>query len=542
VHKIIYSFATRRRRPGDRRILCSPNFANPGPDARPEDKFKPFKFPYQVSAICDCASRADGRWAGKIKQAADTEVKALFNSLQHRLGDITHKFFVPALRRVLRPFLEFFHRLFSHKPANTAVKNEKNLRILQVNSYDICGGAEKISLSLHRLYPELGCHSIMVVGHKFSDDPGILAFDGFARRKGLGMAKMLAERHLGWQYLYHPGSHKLPKLVKEPWDIAHLHNLHGGYFDLAALPRLSRLAPVVLHLHDNWLQTGHCACHLACERWRTGCGSCPDLAIYPGISRDGTRFNWRRKRRLIQQSRLWITAPSQWLLDEARDSLLAGKPMRLVRNGIDLETFAPRPREQARTELGLPQGIPLIVSCGLNILTNPFKDGKTLLLALRQVLKILPEARLVALGVSETPPGFEDLAGAVIVRPFEKDQRKVAAYYNAGDVYAQASRVESFSLTVCEAMASGLPVAATAVGGLPELVEHERTGLLVPPQDPAALAATLLRMLQNRAFAAAQTQNALQVARQHYDIRAQARNYLDWYAEIIREFRATKVH
>jgi glycosyltransferase involved in cell wall biosynthesis len=415
---------------------------------------------------------------------------------------------------------------------------ERPLRILHLNAFDTGGGAEKVALSLHRLCQEMGQQSTFVVGHKLGSEPDVLAVDHSKRRRGLGVAKIFAERYLGWQYLHHPGSHKLPELVGHPWDVAHFHNLHGGFFDFAALPRLSRLAPLVLHMHDNWLQTGHCAYHLGCERWKNGCGSCPDLVIYPGISRDGTRFNWRRKQHFIQQSRLWITAPSQWILDEAANSLLAGKPMFLVRNGADLNIFYPQPRAQARAELNLPQGVPLIIYSGLNILTNPFKDGRTLLLALRKVIMDMPQVKLIALGGTEAPPGFEDLAGSVIARPFENDPRKVAAYYNAGDIYAHAARAENFSLSVIEAMACGLPVAASAIGGLPELVEHGRTGLLTPPQDYEAFSAAILRLLEDRALAANLAQNALKAVRERYDIRDQARTYLEWYREIIKEFKA----
>jgi glycosyltransferase involved in cell wall biosynthesis len=232
---------------------------------------------------------------------------------------------------------------------------------------------------------------------------------------------------------------------------------------------------------------------------------------------------------------LWITAPSQWLLDEARDSLLANKPMRLVRNGVDLQVYVPGSREQARTELELPQGIPLVVFSATSALVNPFKDGRTTLAALRQLVNCLPQVRLVALGGTTVPPGFESVAGSIIARPFEADPRKVAAYYRAGDVFAHASRADNAPLSIIEAMACGLPVVASAVGGIPEYVEHDKTGLLVPPEDAEALAAAFRRMLEDQELRARLAQEALTVAKQRYDIQDQARSYLAWYTELIRE-------
>lgn len=78
-------------------------------------------------------------------------------------------------------------------------------------------------------------------------------------------------------------------------DILHLHNLHGGYFDLRQLPRLSQTLPTFITLHDTWLLSGHCAYSNGCQRWQIGCGHCPDLTLYPATPRDATAQNWQRK-------------------------------------------------------------------------------------------------------------------------------------------------------------------------------------------------------------------------------------------------------
>lgn len=74
--------------------------------------------------------------------------------------------------------------------------------------------------------------------------------------------------------------------------------------------------------------------------------------------------------------------------------------------------------------------------------------------------------------------------------------------WRAAAVYVQPSRVEPFGLAVLEAMAVGTPVVASATGGLREIVEPERSGLLVPPEDPAALATAIDRVLTDKALAA----------------------------------------
>ena len=80
-------------------------------------------------------------------------------------------------------------------------------------------------------------------------------------------------------------SHRLLELPAKPPDVLHLHNLHGGYFDLRVLPELSAHQPTVVTMHDEWLYTGHCAYTLDSERWLEGCGSCPHLDSYPAARR-----------------------------------------------------------------------------------------------------------------------------------------------------------------------------------------------------------------------------------------------------------------
>jgi hypothetical protein len=160
------------------------------------------------------------------------------------------------------------------------------------------------------------------------------------------------ERRLGREFFNYPGTWQLLNLISDRPHIIHAHNLHGGYFDLSFLVPLSHQVPVILNLRDMWLLTGHCAYSLGCERWKTGCGKCPDLSIYPAIKQDATAFNWRRKSRIYAQSRLYVTVVSQWLLEQARKSMLKGIQYRMIPSAVDLAVFTPNDQREARTHLG----------------------------------------------------------------------------------------------------------------------------------------------------------------------------------------------
>ncbi|MBA4319139.1 MAG: hypothetical protein C0412_12130, partial [Flavobacterium sp.] len=261
------------------------------------------------------------------------------------------------------------------------------MKILQVNYYDNLGGAARIAWLLHQGYRRLGYQSWMAAGVKVSDDPFVKRIPhtlpphllgrpffhlaDFADEhhwkigtKNLaGLFRRIAEptrylkRNKGFEDFNFPGSRLITSLPDEPPNLVHLHNLHLNYFDLSYLPELSHCFPTVMTLHDMWPLTGHCAHSMECQRWKTGCGECPHLEIYPAMSHDKTAYNWQRKSDIYAKSRLYITGPSKWMIQTACDSILAPAIIksRVIPNGIDLSVFHPSDKHKARELLGLPK-------------------------------------------------------------------------------------------------------------------------------------------------------------------------------------------
>jgi len=125
------------------------------------------------------------------------------------------------------------------------------------------------------------------------------------------------------------------------------------------------------------------------------------------------------------------------------------------------------------------------------------KGGDLLVEAFRRVRERVPAARLQIVGNTEAPgePGIEVL-GRI------DDRKRIAQLYAQASVFCLPSRFEPYGLVLTEAMAYGLPCVSTTVCGIPEIVVHGETGLLVPPDDSAALSTALLQLLEQPSYAA----------------------------------------
>lgn len=171
--------------------------------------------------------------------------------------------------------------------------------------------------------------------------------------------------------------------------------------------------------------------------------------------------------------------------------------LEVVHNGIPLPPEVlpadrARRRAAARAALGIPADLALVVAVG-NL--YPVKDHATLVRALAR----MPAARVAIAGRGDEEQPLRQLSAELGVADrlhLLGLRDDVESVFASADVFVQPSRSEGLPLAVLEAMASGLPVVASRVGGIPEAIVDGETGFLVPPGDPAALASALSRVLE----------------------------------------------
>lgn len=204
----------------------------------------------------------------------------------------------------------------------------------------------------------------------------------------------------------------------------------------------------------------------------------------------------------------------------------------VIENGIDAAPYARARGDAVRAELGAAAGAPLVGSVGL---LNEAKGHLDLVDAAAIVRRTRPDARFLVAGEGALRGAIEarirerGLEGAFTLLGQRRDVPEVIA---ALDVFAMPSLWEGLPYVVLEAMAAGKPVVASDVNGNRDLVADGETGLLVPPQQPDALAAAILRLLADPPLAAALAARGREQVLARFSIDSMLARYGALFAEL----------
>ena len=347
---------------------------------------------------------------------------------------------------------------------------DKPLSVIQLNSIDYFGGAEAIARHNHVALQQLGHKSQLIVGKKIGTDAAI---EQLTLRPGFLGSRRIAkklESITGLQYTYSPSFRQVSKQFGFVPDVVHIHNLHGsrGWADLIGVAKLTQKYPIVLSLHDLWWLSGHCAYQVECERWKTGCGNCPDLSRYPAVPKDGTRWNWKRKKRLFSKRKQHFIAASEWVRAQAnRSPILKDCSIHVVPNPIDTQVFKPGDKRKARDQLHIPADIPVVLVAASD-LNSRFKGIGDAIEVLNDLKDLIVFAILVGRNSDEW---LKRLSVPSKALGYIKTSDKMAECYRAADVFIFPSRVETFGLVAAEAVACGTAVVGYKAGGLEEVMK-----------------------------------------------------------------------
>jgi len=241
-------------------------------------------------------------------------------------------------------------------------------------------------------------------------------------------------------------------------------------------------------------------------------------------------------RRALARARL-LTGPSPELVDRVQALGFPRDQTRVIPYGVDVRTFKPAPARGRiwRELLGIPEEAPLLLGVGRMATKKGFH---VLFEALPELLTARPDLHVILAGggdllpsfaiAAERWPGRVHLPGAVL-RDTLPDLYRAADLFTLPAVHDPKGNVDGLPNVILEAMASGLPVVASDISGIPLAVVHEETGLLVPEGDPQALLRALLRLLEDRALARRMGERARRRAEAELTWDAVARRYREGY-------------
>jgi glycosyltransferase involved in cell wall biosynthesis len=197
-----------------------------------------------------------------------------------------------------------------------------------------------------------------------------------------------------------------------------------------------------------------------------------------------------------------LIAVSNAIVHKIDEEARVGAPVSLIYNGVDLERYDHQePCCTLKDEYGMEPGAHIV---GVVARLEPEKGHATLLEAWPAVLRACPDAYLLVVGEGSRQDALMQQAADLRIGHrviFTGRREDVPAVTAALDVAVLPSYREAQGLSVLEAMALSRPVVASDVGGIPEMIVDGVSGLLVPPRDPVALAAAIVRLLEDHQLA-----------------------------------------
>lgn len=267
-------------------------------------------------------------------------------------------------------------------------------------------------------------------------------------------------------------SEKFIERVKEyDPDIIHLHNIHGYYINAEVLFEYLKKAgkPVIWTLHDCWAFTGHCT-HFeraGCDKWKTGCGKCPQKRKYPAsYVFDASARNSALKKRIFSGvPDTVLVTPSQWLADYVQESFLSSYPVKVIHNGIDIDTFK-------YTDSGFREKYHIKDKKILLGVSSSWGKSKGFYDFLRLQEKLNENYQIVLVGLNDRQ--YKELPQGIIGIKRTDSVTELAGIYSAADVFVNPTYADNYPTVNLEAQACGTPAITYKTGGSVESVPENQ--------------------------------------------------------------------
>lgn len=374
------------------------------------------------------------------------------------------------------------------------------MRVLIVNTSEREGGAAVAANRLMDALNNNGVKAKMLVRDKETDNITVVGLkNGLFQR-----FHFLWERWCVYWHLHFKRDHlfeldlanigsditKLPEFKEA--DVIHLAWINQGFLSLNSIRKIINSGKaVVWTMHDLWPATGICHFTLGCEAYK---GQCRKCFFLPSGSQpaDLSTSVFNKKKKLYYNSGIHFVACSKWLGSSARQSsLLTGLQLSVIPNPIDTHVFCPKDKSAARLHSMLPEDKRIILFVSQRV-TMERKGMAYFIKAISLLAERYPEMKentAIAILGGRADEVVSQLALPSFPLGYIRNERQLVDVYNSADVFVIPSLDDNLPNTIMEAMACGVPSVGFKVGGIPEMIEHQKNGYVANFKDADDLAA-----------------------------------------------------
>jgi len=393
------------------------------------------------------------------------------------------------------------------------------------------GGASRLAAGLTKMLNE----TIGYQAHHWVGRPGINAdWYTFKLHGGQWLSQIegmfsITSRAIGFPDFFTPEILIHLSRKETDYTLYHVHDI-SFTFSPIALKWLAKHKPVIWTFHDCSPFTGGCIAPMGCEALYTGCKSCPQLAKLPlGTTIDRTGTMQRYKINMLSQVPITAIMPSNWLLQEAKKLINFKNDPVIIPNYVDLAVYKPLDKTAIRNILGIPQDRFVVLLTATSL--SDYHKGNHLAIEALEALD--QNLYIIAIGKLEQDKKkfFRNLD--VHATGYIYNDQLLAQYYAASDLFLFPTLADNLPTVVIETMACGTPTIAFATGGVPEIIEHGKTGWLVKTGDVRGLVDALHYVIDHPDILAAWRIAGLQCVKERYTKEQFLAAHLNIYQKVL---------
>ena len=423
------------------------------------------------------------------------------------------------------------------------------MKITILSTFDNFGGAAIAASRLNKALNSNGLSSNMLVQDRKGNLPNVESIAQNWFQKKLALLRFALDRY---QFAFYEKNKDVrfifsqakigidisnhPLIQKS--DIIHLHWINFGFLSLNSLEKLFKInKPVVWTLHDMWVFTGGCHYSRECTNYERNCGNCVQF-LKNSSENDLSHQVWERKKEIFSKANLTIVTCSEWLAEKARESsLLKDKTIVSIPNPIDTDVFRPIEKSIARGNFKLSPDKKYILFGAVKISDARkgfayFAEAISIINQQLIINNIDPDNIEVLIFGQAQAADFEGLPFKVNILGKLSDLEMICKAYSAASVFVSPSIEDNLPNTIMESMACGTPVVGFDVGGIPEMIDHEKSGYLAKYKSSEDLAKGIYWILFNADYQLL-ANNSRQKVLDNYSEKVVAEKYKKVYQSLI---------